>query len=62
MDRDGTQWTASILTAPGVWTPIGTVDLNTALPPIVGLAVTSHNTSATTTAVFDYISVVRSNP
>ncbi len=62
LDGQGTLWTASILSAPGVWTPIGTVDLDTTAPPIVGLAVSSHDTSQATTAVFDDYRVVRSNP
>lgn len=62
LERDGNQVTASVATDGQTFVPLGTVSVDLSGRAIVGLAVTSHNTSAAATAVFDYIRVVRPNP
>ncbi len=55
LQRSGSTFTASESSTGSTWTTIGTASISMASTVYVGLAVTSHSTSATTTAVLDHV-------
>jgi regulation of enolase protein 1 (concanavalin A-like superfamily) len=55
LQRSGTSFTASESSDGSTWTTIGTASISMASTVYMGLAVTSHSTSATTTAVLDHV-------
>jgi len=55
--RSGNTFTASESPDGSAWTPVGTTTISMASSVFVGLAVTSHTTTATATATFDNVSI-----
>jgi regulation of enolase protein 1 (concanavalin A-like superfamily)/HKD family nuclease len=55
LQRSGSTFTASESSTGSTWTTIGTASISMASTVYVGLAATSHSTSATTTAVLDHV-------
>jgi len=61
LKRSGFQFNAYRSTDGSTWTSMGTETIPMANTVYVGLAVTSHNASSTTTAVFDQLKIVQSS-
>jgi regulation of enolase protein 1 (concanavalin A-like superfamily)/phosphatidylserine/phosphatidylglycerophosphate/cardiolipin synthase-like enzyme len=57
LERNGNTFTASESPNGSAWTPVGTTTITMASSVFVGLAVTSHSSTATSTATFDNVSI-----